>query len=50
MQKSAWMSIRRGIELPTPDLIDDGAELITLSRQAVSESRLAIPSCSLIAD
>lgn len=46
MQRSAWMFISDGIRLGTPDLIDEGAELITLSRQVVSESRLAIPSCS----
>lgn len=50
MGESAWMSIRDGISLGSPDLIDDGAELITLSRQAISESRLAIPSCSLVSD
>ena len=48
MQQSAWMSITEGIEFRTPDLIDDGAELIALSRQAVSESRLAIPNCSRV--
>jgi len=48
MQRSAWMFISDGIRLGNPDLIDEGAELITLSRQVISESRLAIPSCSLI--
>lgn len=48
MQRSAWMFISDGIRLGAPDLIDDGAELITLSRQVVSESRLAIPRCSQI--
>lgn len=48
MQRSAWMFISDGIRLGAPDLIDDGAELIALSRQVLSESRLAIPSCSQI--
>jgi len=48
MQRSAWMFISDGIRLGNPDLVDEGAELITLSRQVVSESRLAIPSCSQI--
>jgi hypothetical protein len=50
MQRSAWTFISDGIRLGTPDLIDEGAELITLSRQVISESRLAIPSCSLASD
>lgn len=50
LQVSAWRSIRDGITRETPDLIHDGSEQITLSRRAISESRLSIPDCSLVSD
>ena len=50
MQRSAWMSISQGVRLGNPDLINEGAELIALSRQVVSETRLFIPSCELVSD
>lgn len=46
MQASAWRSVSDGVRFRDPDLIDDGAELIELSRQLVEESALATPDCS----
>lgn len=48
MQVSAWMSIGDGLQFQDGDLILDGAEMIALSRDLVSESQLAIPDCSRV--
>ena len=50
MQVTAWMSISDGIQFQDPDLIDDGAELIILSREVVAQSQQAIPDCSAAGD
>ncbi len=47
LQVSAWMSISDGLRYNNPDLIEDAAEMITLSRDVVEQSQLAIPDCSV---
>lgn len=46
MQASAWQMISDGLRLQIPDFIDDGAELIIVSRDLLAESSLALPDCS----
>lgn len=47
-QESAWASIGEGLRYIDRDLINEGAEMISESRDLLDESNLALPECSEI--
>lgn len=48
MQESAWMAISEGLAVIDRERINDGARMISQSRDLLDESNLALPDCSAV--
>lgn len=48
MQESAWLAISEGLAVIDRERINDGAMMISQSRDLLDESNLALPDCSAV--